>query len=98
MRSATIRPATLSRRLLAMGRLSNFGFTTEATMTITCYDCFGREFEPAIGVWYPWVYASPPRGSRSIECRRGDGQSFALDPSTVDPWWNVANVYWRDAI
>lgn len=58
----------------------------------------GRFVDVLDGAWYPWTSVSPPLDARSLECRRNGGRSFALDPSTLYPEYNVAGLEWRDPL
>ena len=48
--------------------------------------------------WSLWTHVSPPRDATWLECKRGDGPSFALELERIYPEFNVANLYWRDPL
>lgn len=59
----------------------------------------GEAFAPAANVWYSWMEVPPPYGTRSIECKRGlTGPVFPLNPATMHPATNVADLFWKDAL
>lgn len=46
-----------------------------------------------------WMEVPPPYGTRSIECKRGlTGPVFPLNPATMHPLSNVADLFWKDAL
>lgn len=67
----------------------------------------GEWFEVEDDVWYLWApdyapsgmrAAAPPFEAQSLECRRGDGPIFPLNPQITNPLWNIADVYWRNPL
>lgn len=63
------------------------------------YSIYGQEVEIQEGAWYSWMEVPPPYGTRSIECKRGlTGPVFPLNPATMHPLSNVADLFWKDAL
>lgn len=54
---------------------------------------------PEGGRWHNWCYEPPPHDATSVEAWREEWErSEALNPRTLPPVFNVANLYWRDAL
>lgn len=60
------------------------------------------EYDVPLGGWEGWTcwMYDPPPGDRKVEIwrRYHSAKVDVVTPSNLPPYWNVANVYWRNIV